>query len=384
MRNDLVSNSTAPTGPPAQRARPRDLGVVVGRLAPGPLNAITDVPGVRVGHTTVWSEPGVGPVMRTGVTAVWPHDGNPFQERVFAATSTFNGYGVLTADLVIDEWGLLGSPVVLCDTANLGLAYDAVVRHIQALDPVAGRDDVVMPVVGECDDGLLNDNAHPALTRAHVEAALVSAAGGPVAEGAVGAGTGMQLFDFKGGIGTASRVVEVGGHAYTVGVLLNGNFGARRQLQVRGVPLGRLLTDRMPVRHREGSCIALVATDLPLLPHQLRRLARRVDIGLGRVGSVGNDGSGEIFLAFSTAQRLPREVEAGILGVRTVAGGQLWTHGSPLDDIFDAVAEAAEEAALNALFVADTVAGRDGNTLWGFPVEEALARLPDATRRLPD
>ena len=362
-------------GPPAPRPRLRDLGLEPGRLQPGPLDAITDVPGIRVGHTTVWSGPGDGsaPVVRTGVTAIWPHGGNPFTDRVYAATSTFNGYGVLTADLVIDEWGLLGAPVLLCDTANLGVAYDAVVRHVQGLDPAAGRDDVVMPVVGECDDGFLNDNLHVALTAEHVRRALVTASGGSVAEGVVGAGTGMQLFDFKGGIGTASRVVEVDGTDYTVGVLLNGNFGTRRQLRLAGRPVGHLLSDLMPVRHHEGSCIAVVATDLPLLPHQLRRLARRVDVGLARVGSAGNDGSGEIFLAFSTAQTVPRD--SGVTEVRAMVEGQYWTHGSPLDDVFDAVAEAAEEAVLNALFVADTVTGRDGHTLHGLPVERVLPLL---------
>ncbi|HTE74421.1 MAG TPA: P1 family peptidase [Actinomycetes bacterium] len=360
-----------PTGPPPPRPRSRDLGVVTGRLPTGPLNLVTDVPGVRVGHTTVWTD-GVagGRTLRTGVTALWPHDGNPFTERVYAATSTFNGYGVLTGDLVVDEWGLLGSPVVLCDTANLGIAYDAVVRHLQALDPAAGRDDVVMPVVGECDDGFLNDNRARALTEEDVVVALTSASAGPVALGAVGAGTGMQLFDYKGGIGSASRVVRLGDREWTVGVLLNGNFGTRPQLRVGGVHVGPGLTDRMPTRHSEGSCIAVVATDLPLLPHQLRRLARRVDVGLGRLGSVGNDGSGEIFLAFSTAQRVPRTGD--LLDVRAVVEGQYWTHGSPLDDVFDAVAEAAEEATLDALFVADTVVGRDGNVLHGLPVDEVL------------
>lgn len=363
--------------PPAPRPRARDLGVVTGRLPTGPLNAVTDVPGVRVGQKTVWSG-GHGPdhpVARTGVTAIWPHEGNPYADRVYAATSTFNGYGVLTADLVIDEWGLLGSPVVLCDTANLGTAYSAVVRYVHDQDPQAGRDDVVMPVVGECDDGYLNDNRHLALTHEHVVDALTSAAVGPVAEGCVGAGTGMQLFDFKGGVGTASRVVAVGGTAYTVGVLLNGNFGTRRQLRVGGVHVGPKLTGGMPTRHHEGSCIAVVATDLPLLPHQLRRLARRVDVGLGRVGSVGNDGSGEIFLAFSTAHRVPRDVPGATLPVQALVEGQPWTHGSPLDDVFDAVAEAAEEAALNALFVADTVDGRDGHRLQGLPVDQVLALI---------
>ena len=377
-----------PTGPPPPRPRSRDLGIVTGRLPTGPLNAVTDVPGVRVGHTTVWSDGATGDVagstegtgaadtaatLRTGVTALWPHDGNPFTERVYAATSTFNGYGVLTGDLVVDEWGLLGSPVVLCDTANLGVAYDAVVRHLQSLDPSAGRDDVVMPVVGECDDGFLNDNRARALTEEHVVSALTAASTGAVAMGAVGAGTGMQLFDYKGGIGTASRVVRLGDREWTVGVLLNGNFGTRAQLRVAGVPVGPALSDRMPSRHSEGSCIAVVATDLPLLPHQLRRLARRVDVGLGRLGSVGNDGSGEIFLAFSTAARVPRTGD--LLDLRAVVEGQYWTHGSPLDDVFDAVAEAAEEAALDALFVADTVHGRDGNVLHGLPLDEVLPLL---------
>jgi D-aminopeptidase len=363
------------TSPPLPRPRVRDHGIVVGRMPTGPLNAVTDVPGVRVGHTTVWSSGNAGPVARTGVTALWPHDGNPYAERVYAATSTFNGYGVLTADLVIDEWGLLGSPVVLCDTANLGTAYTAVVRHVHDADPEAGREDVVMPVVGECDDGFLNDNRHLALTEQHVVDALTSAATGEVTEGCVGAGTGMQLFDFKGGIGTASRQVSIDGTTYTVGVLLNGNFGTRRQLRVAGVHVGPKLTERMPVRHHEGSCIAVVATDLPLLPHQLRRVARRLDIGLGRVGSVGNDGSGEIFLAFSTAHRVPREVPGATMPVQALVEGQLWTRGSPLDDVFDAVAEAAEEAALNALFVADTTEGRDGHRLWGLPVDDVLPLL---------
>lgn len=363
--------------PPAGRGRARDLGFPCGIIPTGTFNAITDVPGVRVGHQTVWrGEPGGDePVTRTGITAIWPHAGNPFRDRVYAATSVFNGYGILTGDIVMDEWGLLGSPIVLCDTASVGVSYDAVVRYMSDLDSAVGDDDVLMPVVGECDDGFLNDNRSFVVSTEDVTAALDAASGGAVGEGAVGAGTGMQLFDYKGGIGTASRVVAVGGKQYTIGVLLNTNYGSRHQLQIGGVPLGRQFTDDMPVRHKEGSCIAVVATDLPLHPKQLRRLARRVDIGLGLTGSVGNDGSGEIFMAFSTAQTVPRHAESGTIPINVMIEGQFWTHGSPFDEVFDAVVEASTEAALNALCQADTVTGRDGHKLHAFPIARALAAL---------
>jgi D-aminopeptidase len=359
---------------PSGRGRARDFGFPVGALRPGPLNAITDVAGVRVGQATVWKD-GDGVVARTGATAIWPHDSNPFRERVYAATSVFNGYGIMTSDIVINEWGLMGAPIVLCDTANLGIAYDACVRYMTARDDAVGTDDVLMPVVAECDDGFLNDNRATTLTAEDVVAALDSATTGPVEEGVVGAGTGTQMFDFKGGIGTASRQIDIGARTFTIGVLLNTNYGTRSQLRIAGHRLGPELTENMPSHHKEGSCIAVVATDIPLHPSQLRRLARRVDIGLGRTGSVGNDGSGEIFLAFSTAQRIPRHATDGIIPIEVMVEGQFWRHGSPFDLIFDAVAEAAEEAALNALCQADTVTGRDGNRLYGFPIERARALM---------
>lgn len=358
---------------PEPRGRARNHGLPVGGMPTGPHNAITDVPGVRVGHCTVWED--APTTARTGVTAIWPHTGNPFRERVYAAVSPFNGYGILTSDLVLNEWGLLGSPILLCDTANLGTVYDACVRYMSDHDAAVGRDDVLMPVVAECDDGLLNDNRAPAVTTHHACQALDSASSGPVQEGVIGAGTGMQLFDFKGGIGTASRRVHIGDQAYTVGVLLNTNYGSRHQLRIGGCPLGRLLTDDMPTIHKEGSCIGVVATNIPLQPNQLRRLARRVDIGLGHTGSVGNDGSGEIFMAFSTANRLPREVPGGSTRVEVMVEGQFWRHGSPLDLVFNATVEATEEAALNALCQASTVEGRHGNALNGFPINRALQLL---------
>jgi D-aminopeptidase len=372
----------------------------VGFLPTGPHNAITDVPGVRVGHQTVWKgEPpsenspsplregdnsppplagegqGGGPVIRSGVTAIWPHSGNLFRERLYAAISVFNGYGEMTSRSVIDEWGLLGSPIVLTDTVHIGLAYDSVVRYMTERDPDIADKDVVIPVVAETDDSFLSDGRAFGISRDDVFAALDSATYGPVAEGCVGAGSGTQFFDFKGGIGTASRVIELTGERFTVGVLLQTNYGSRHQLLIAGVPVGRQITDLMPLRHQEGSCIAVVATDTPMYPGQLRRLARRVDIGLGRTGSVGNDGSGEISIAFSTANRIPRSTPRAAHPINVLVEGQFWTEGSPFDLIFDAVVEATEEAAFNAMVAADTVEGRDGNTLYGFPLDRGLAHL---------
>ena len=376
----------------------------MGFLPTGPHNAITDVPGVRVGHQTVWkgdyspspsgsfppplagsgdspsplrggSGRGLEPVIRSGVTAIWPHSGNLFRERLYAAISVFNGYGEMTSRSVIDEWGLLGSPIVLTDTVHIGLGYDSIVRYMMERDPEIADKDVVIPVVAETDDSFLSDGRAFGIAREDVYAALDSAKDGQVGEGCVGAGTGTQFFDFKGGIGTASRVVELSGERFTIGVLLQTNYGRRHQLLIAGEPVGRRITDLMPRRHQEGSCIAVVATDIPLYPGQLRRLARRVDIGLGRTGSVGNDGSGEIFIAFSTANRLPRSTEQAAHPVNVLVEGQFWTEGSPFDLIFDAVVEATEESAFNAMVAADTVEGRDGNTLYGFPLDRGLAHL---------
>lgn len=342
----------------------------MGHLPTGPNNAITDVAGVRVGHQTVWKD---DPVIRSGVTAIWPHPGNLFRERLYAAISMFNGYGEMTSRSVIDEWGLLGSPIVLTDTVHVGLAYDSVVRYMTERDPDIADKDVVIPVIAETDDSFLSDNRAFGITREDVYSALDAASDGPVAEGCVGAGTGTQFFDFKGGIGTASRVVDLSGERFTIGVLLQTNYGSRHQLLIAGSPVGRQITDLMPRRHQEGSCIAVVATDVPLHPGQLRRLARRVDIGLGRTGSVGNDGSGEIFIAFSTANRIPRSTAKAAHPINVLVEGQFWTEGSPFDAVFEAVAEATEEAAFNAMVAADTVEGRDGNVLHGFPLDRGLA-----------
>ncbi len=341
--------------------RIRELGIRPGRLPAGPENAITDVPGVRVGQATFWRDAPY--VQRSGATVIWPHEDDPYVQPVYAASHVLNGYGIMTGRAAIDERGLLASPIVLCNTRSVGYGYEAVLRHYRRT--AAG--DLPLPVVAECDDGYLNDNRGDAVPIELFEAALQSARGGPVIEGAVGAGTGMHLFGFKGGIGTASRVVLLDGQRYVLGVLLNTNFGRRQQMVLRGRYYGDAqprLPDE-PAGVSEGSCIGVVATDAPLLPHQLKRVAQRIGLGLARAGSVGNDGSGELFLAFSTAQKInPSRRPTSVASVEGTVGP---SEPSPLNMIFEATVEATEEAVLNALLQATTTTGRDGHVLSAFP-----------------
>ncbi|MHB1575720.1 MAG: DmpA family aminopeptidase [Candidatus Dormibacteria bacterium] len=354
--------------------RIREWGIDIGRFAPGPKNTICDVSGVSVGHVTISADSSSGSeAIRTGVTVVWPHQGRPWRERLYAATSIVNGYGELIGINQINEWGVLHSPIVLTSSLAIGTAYDATARWIADQDDVQGRDDVIMPVVTECDDSYLNDARAFPVTSAHVERALEAARGNlEVQEGCVGAATGLQCFDFKGGIGTASRTLPPEAGGYTVGVLVSTNFGARPDLVLGGVPLGLEITDLMPGAHPSGSCIVIVATDAPMVPHQLRRLAARGGMGLVRCGSVGANGSGELVLAFSTATRIPRDVKGGELTVRTVLDGAYWHEPSAFDPIFTAVIESVEEAVGNALFMAETTTGRHGHVLHAIPVDRAL------------
>jgi D-aminopeptidase len=342
--------------------RLRDLDVAIGTLPPGPSNTLTDVPGVRVGHTTLVR----GDNIRTGVTAIWPHEGNPGSERVYAGISLLNGYGEMTSRSIIDEWGLLCSPVVLTGTSGVGTAFRATTRYLARLDPVQAREEIPIVCVAECDDGFLHDHLTDALTEEDVWAALDAASTAPVEEGCVGAGTGMALFQFKGGIGSASRVVETNAGTFTLGVLVETNFGRRPRLTIAGVPVGRHLTDLMPEKPTlEGSCIVVVATDAPLSAHTLRRLAKRAGFGLVRTGSVGGDGSGEIILAFSTAQRIPYHIPSGKLDITVLAEGSYATTG--LNQLFEAAVDATEEAVVNALLAATTTMGRDGRLLHAAP-----------------
>ncbi|HZS93958.1 MAG TPA: P1 family peptidase [Chloroflexota bacterium] len=359
--------------------RASELGIRIGRLDRGAHNAITDVEGVRVGQRTVWSgeHGGAEPVLRTGVTAVMP-SASILHERLYAATSVFNGYGEMTGKIVIDEWGLLGTPILLTNTVSVGRVYDATVQWMFSR-PQRGPNlmDIEIPVVAETWGGYLNDDTVGGVTDEDVFAALDGAIGGPVEEGSVGSGTGMSLFAYKGGIGTSSRVVEFGGARYTVGVLLQTNYGKAHRLTVAGVPVGELLDDRedrAPAPAKEGSCIAVVATDAPLHPLQLRRLARRVDAGLARTGSVASETSGEIFMAFSIANRIPAYRKDTSTQIEVLIEGST---GQGLDLLFEATADATEEAALNALFAGVTVTGVNGHIVRAAPVDRIVELLKE-------
>ena len=356
------------SGPPAPRGpRPRELGVRIGALATGPANAITDVAGVRVGHVTVWrDEPGGRGIARTGVTAIVPAAPRTlFAQPLPAGAAVLNGAGEMTSFLAISEWGLVETPVYLTSTMAVGRIFDGAVAAAVAADAAVGRENVVIPVVTECDDSWLNDAATVQVEAADAGRALAAAAAGPVAEGAVGAGAGMICFDWKGGIGTSSRVVD----GATVGVLVLANFGSADELRVDGVPAGRALPDPETwTRPPAGSCIAVVATDAPLAPAQLTRIARRAGLGLARTGSVAHHGSGEIFLAFSTSGRRPRAE----IGRRTDAGS---FPDAGLDPLFSATVEATEEAVLNAIWAAPDTTGRAGRVVRGLPHDAVLELL---------
>ena len=367
-------------GEPA-RPRARELGIAVGTLPVGSLNAITDVPGVRVGHCTVsWGgpelPPGSGPA-RTGVTAVFPHGGDVWHERVVAGAFVANGVGEVIGLSAIREWGLIETPIMLTNSQSAGAVYDATARWMMDRDPRIGIEDAVMPVVGECDDGFLNDLRGMHVKEEHARAALDGAAAGPVVEGCVGAGTGMTCFDFKAGIGTSSRLVRAHGRPFTVGVLTLTNFGDRRRFMVDGVPVGREITDLMPVENREGSCIVVLATDAPLSARQCERLAKRCSLGLAATGSYAADGSGEIMLAFSTALRVPR-VSADLVSLVSVANDQM--HG-----LFEAAVDATAESVVNAVCAARTTTGRDEHVAHAMPLERfaAVVRRHGREARLP-
>ncbi len=356
--------------------RARDLGVPF-EGTPGPLNAITDVAGIEVGHVTLISGNGVlkvgkGPV-RTGVTVVLPRGKNP-TSRVFAGWFSQNGNGEVTGTTWVDESGILEGPIVLTNTHSVGVARDAVIQWRVRHHPYGAEEDWwSLPVVAETWDGYLNDingfHVHPE----HVFQALDRARSGPVPEGNVGGGTGMICHEFKGGIGTSSRTVAAGSESFTVGVLVQANYGLRRQLRIAGVPVGREIPGNLVWSREEGSIIVIVATDAPVLSHQLSRLAKRATMGVARMGGTSGNGSGDIFIAFSTANT-EAAASTTVSSLRMLANDQL-------DPIFQAVVEATEESIVNALVAAETMEGRDGHRAVALPHDRLREILRKYNRR---
>ncbi len=358
-----LSFSTQAGEPEESRSRARTLGIIVGSHTPGPFNAITDVAGVTVGHTTLISgdgplKPGLGPV-RTGVTVVIPRD-DVWHKKVPAGSFVLNGTGEMTGLAWISESGFLEYPIALTNTLNVPRVANGVINWMLARYPEIGiTDDTLTPVVAECDDGRLNDIQGRHVSEADVVQALDNASSGAVREGSVGAGTGMVSYGFKGGIGTSSRQLPDNEGGYTIGVLVNANHGRRPELVVEGVPVGRLYEAAPPVAQAfspgqsEGSIIVIIATDAPLDGRQLTRLAKRAALGLARTGSTARHGSGDFMLAFSTASVIPHYPKDRTYSLTHLAD----THMNPL---ITATVEATEEAILNALTMATTVLGRDG------------------------
>ena len=375
----------------AQKPRARDLGAPF-EGTPGSLNAITDVAGVEVGHATLIRGSGervigAGPV-RTGVTAVFPR-GTAAPDPVFAAWFSLNGDGEMTGTTWVQDSGILEGPVMITNTLSVGIVHHAViewgVEKRFGAEGGPGRWLASLPVVAETWDGTLNDIYGQHVTVADALTAIENASAGPVEEGAVGGGTGMICHRFKGGIGTSSRLVEIDGATYTLGVLVQCNYGSRAPFRVSGVPVGQEIPDMLPSRpgaqqgslddgtdgpDREGSIIVVVATDAPILPHQLKRVARRISLGLARNGSTSGNGSGDIFIAFSTANR------ESASELESPNGLEMLTNAD-LNPLFAATVQATEEAVINALVAAETMTGANDVTVHALPHD----RLREALRK---
>jgi D-aminopeptidase len=346
-----------------ERARIRDLGIVIGRYPTGKHNAITDIPGVLVGHSTLTYD--MPRIARTGVTVILPRDGEIWKNHAFAAYYIFNGNGELTGSHWIDEAGLLTSPIGLTNTHQVGQVRDMLIAYEREHFFNEG---MLLPVVAETYDGWLNDIDAFHLTKSGLFIAMSRAATGPVKEGNVGGGTGMICHDFKGGIGTSSRLVDVCDKQYTVGVLVQTNYGDRSFLQVNGVPVGMEITpEQVPTPWgaepslQAGSIIVVVGTDAPLLPIQCKRLAQRATVGLSRVGGIGYNSSGDIFLVFATGN--------DVLSVQEERFDLQMLPHRHLNLFFEAVAEAVEEAILNSLTMAETMTGHKGRTAYAMPLD---------------
>ena len=369
--------------PKEPRKRARDMGIPLGRYKPGRQNAITDVKGVSVGHSTIIRgsgalKPGHGPV-RTGVTAILPGI-NAFENRVTGGGFVLNGAGEVSGLTQVMEWGLIETPIFLTNTLSVGQVSDGAVKFmIDRFPGIGDVHDVIIPVVGECDDSWLNDIGGRHVHEENVLEALRTASDGPVPEGSVGGGTGMITCDFKSGIGTSSRKLPEVLGGYTLGVLVMSNFGLMHNLRIAGLPVGELLADRFDGLARRqdnyGSIIAVVATDAPLQSHQLGRLAKRVALGIGRVGSFAAHGSGEIVVCFSTANRIPRQTQKMVYRIRVLLDQRL-------DPLYEAVIECTEEAILNSMFMASSMEGINGHFVPALPLEAVREYVQKSTLAL--
>lgn len=369
----LVVIMTLSTSTFSQTSKPRarDLGIPF-EGTPGKYNAITDVAGVEVGYKTLIEGSGKlivgkGPV-RTGVTAIFPR-GKGSLERVFAAWFTLNGNGEMTGTTWVDESGALGSPVLITNTHSVGIVRDAVIEWY--MKKIKGDDysgDISLPVVAETWDGFLNDINGFHVKKEHVFEAMESAASGPLREGNVGGGTGMIVHGFKGGTGTSSRKLEVKQGGYTMGALVQANYGKRALLSIAGVPVGKEITDLTPSQGKadtdQGSIIVVLATDAPLLPHQLERIVKRVALGIGVMGGRGGNSSGDIFIAFSTANPEVSKLE-GIAHLEMLPNERI-------DPLFEAATSATEEAIVNAMIAAETMEGVNGNKVYAIPHDRLI------------
>lgn len=371
MRHDISVESIE-----YPRRRFRECKLSTGALPTGPLNSITDVPGVLVGHCTIIEgegalNPGKGPV-RTGVTAILPHRGNLFKDKVRGAIHVINGFGKATGIAQIQELGTIETPIILTNTLSVGLAWDSLCEYMLEGNPEIGVSaGTVNPCVLECNDGYLNDIRGRHVKKEHVFSALYHATDGPVDEGNVGGGTGMSCLGFKGGIGTSSRVLEMD-ERWTLGVLVMSNFGRLEDLLICGIPVGIELKKSIGAQSQTppGSIIVIVGTDAPLSDRQLLRIARRCQGGLARTGSVFSHGSGDFALAFSTANKVSDSDTPELSEQRYISDD------SPhLGLLFRACVEAVEESVLNSLFMAETMVGRDGHTRLGLPIDTVLEIL---------
>ena len=346
-----AERTTVPEG----RARARTLGIKIGIYESGKYNAITDVTGVKVGHVTLNS----GDSVRTGVTAVIPSD-DIWTNKLFGAGYTINGNGEATGLAWANEAGWIESPLMLTNTLSVGAVHEGVVRYMIKRYP---EDHVILPIVAECYDGGLNDISGLHVTAEHAIKAIESATDGPVAEGCVGAGTGMRCYGFKAGIGTASRVLPTDRGGYTVGILVNSNGGRRAQLRINGAPVGQEITELTPEWRRDGSFIIVVATDAPLLHRQLMQLAKRAAFGLVRTGTPSTVSSGDFAIAFSTANIIPRRTADGTFPFTMLSNNRM-------DALYQAVIEATEEAIINSMTTAVTTVGRGGRvTIHAIPLD---------------